>query len=501
MRILFLLTFYTLAQPLHAQRFYENGMLYSDETLGYLKEHADTIQHQWQESAAGDSLEYFPYAIVQHFSLDTMAEKAYDDIRKGINWHHFTKKYPAISVFNNDVTVLQKRSTREKEKLASPLVVSNLCRCPGIDSTTDLFSLEGRILVNSYEKDTSGNNGHLYGLLLKEVKASGEIPEPYATWVRYANFIIGPEPLFINKYESMYAMYRRDSVPRPAHDRFFEFIDIPYPPRPTEMAGINSKYIDFTKGYFRRATPYRIWQEKRDLHIQENLENKEEFRQLLEAAVDETIRLGIPDELLEDWAFQYLDEEKGSTMMRLRPVYYSGCGNNPAPTQRIYEIAQHFSLFGANWHFFVQAHLGLVVDYSDWSIFSRTRFTRELETMGLDVPALLLGGVLKTTSPSKMKGLFWSNSTCRAGWALAQCKNADHIARQLLNAMGDSKLDMPNRLILYRVYREMMFRKYALQLGLREYGLAKKHAEKDLKKARKKFPQSWRSSLKELTDW
>jgi hypothetical protein len=327
----------------------------------------------------------------------------------------------------------------------------------------------------------------------QQVKPSQKIPEPYASWVRYADFIIGPEPLFLNKYESMFRMYRHDSIPRPAHDRFFEYIDIPRPPRPTEMSGINSKFIDFTKGYFRRATPYRIWQEKRALHIRENLENKEEFKQLLEAAVDESIRLGIPDELLEDWALQYLDEEKGWAMMRLRPIY-SSCGNDAAPAQRLYEIAQ-YSAMNRHWNGFIQAHLRLICDGTDWSIDSKTRFTRELETLGLDVPALLLGKVLTTAETSKIRGGYQGDIISRTGWALAQCKNADQIAKKLLESMGDDRLDMKNRLILYSVYQQMTFRKYALQFGLREYGLTEKHTVKSLKKAKRKFPKSWRTSL------
>ncbi|HOY06657.1 MAG TPA: hypothetical protein PLO67_14715 [Saprospiraceae bacterium] len=500
MRLIFFLASFIPLQTLHAQRFYENQMLYPDEALKHLKADADSLQKRWQTGITGTNPEYFPYAIVQYFSLDTLAEQAYRDIQNGINWRAFVKKHPYMEVVKNTVVVFPKvENYREGETLPLP-AASNLCRCPEVDSTANVFTLEGKILTNTYRKDSLENNGHLNGLYLKQVYPAQKIPEPYASWVRYADFIIGPEPLFLNKYESMYQMYRKDSLPRPAHDRFFEYIDIPRPPQPTDWSGINTKYMDFTKDRFRRATPYRIWQEKRALHIQETLEKKEEFKQLLEAAVDETIRLGIPDELLEDWALQYLDEEKGWVMMRLRPVY-SSCGNDPAPTKRMYEIAQYCARYNAHWHSFIQAHLGLVMDGTDWSIDSRTRFTRELETLGLDVPALLLGSVIKTTATSEMHGRYRGGSISRVGWALAQCRDADQIARQLLDAMADERLDMQNRLILYRVYKQMRIRKYALQFGFREYGLTEKHAEKDMKRAQRKFPKTWRTSLQHVSDW
>jgi hypothetical protein len=100
-----------------------------------------------------------------------------------------------------------------------------------------------------------------------------------------------------------------------------------------------------------------------------------------------------------------------------------------------------------------------------------------------------------------MHGRYRGGSISRVGWALAQCRDADQIASQLLDAMADDRLDMQNRLILHSVYKQMMLRKYALQFGFREYGLTEKHAEKDMKRAQRKFPKTWRTSLQHVSDW
>lgn len=498
MRLIFFLAGFITFQTLHAQRFYENQMLYSDQMLEYLKTEADSLQKQWQTSILTSNLESQPYAITHEFALDTLVEQAYEDIQNGITWDAFTHKYTTVSIRKNILVTFQRGENYEKKKVLAIKSMLDWCRCPDIDTTTNIPSLKNKWLIDTYRPNAPTYPGLISGLFVTEVEAPKEISEPYASWIRYEDFITGPEPLFLNKYASMYAMYRKASPPRPAHDRFFEYIDIPGLPSPAEMYYTNAKYINFKDDYrFRNAKPYRIWQEKRELHIEENLDKKAEFKFLLEAAVVETIQLGIPDELLENWAFQYLSDDLSWAMMRLRPVY-SNCGNDPAPTQRLYEIAQHCALFSENWYGFIQAHLGLINDRTDWSINYRTRFIRELETLGLDVPALLLGSVLQTReiAPGHYEG-----SVNRTGWALAQCKNAEQVAGELRNAIADRHLDDQNRIILYRVYKQMMYRKYALEFGMHEHKMILEQMQKEMIRVQSQLPAPWKISLDNLTEW
>lgn len=498
MRILFLLVLFPLALSAPAQRFYENGMLYSDQMLEYWKPQPDSLQQAWQkEKVYCKSIFSEPYAIAHNFSLDTLVNSAYADIQNGIDWDVFKSKYPAITAKENFIVTFEKWETRNEETIHFRSMFER-CNCPDIDASTDISTLQGSFVIDYYRKDTTDTPGYLSGLFIKSLEQPQLIPETYATWIHYADFITGPEPLFLNKYFSMYAMYRGKSQPRPAHDRFFEYIDIPGMPQPSELLYTNAKYIDFTGNHYsRNDLPYRIWQEKRELHIQENLTDKAEFKLLLGSAVEETIRLGIPDELLENWALQYLDEYLGWTMMRLRPVY-SSCGNDPAPTERLYEIAKYCSFENNHWFGFIRAHLGLINDRTDWSIYYKTRFVRELEALDLDVPALLLGSLLQMNNTPSAHN---EGNVKQVGWALAQCKIADQVAETLSLGIADEQLDMQNRLILYRVYRHMLLRRNGLKFDLKEHSLISKNTKEQILKVQNTLPQPWRDLLDDLTQW
>lgn len=497
MRISILLMCTMVSLYAQAQRFYENGMLYSENMLRYWKIQTDSLQRLWQrEKTISQTVYGKPFAVVHDFSLDTLVEEAYSDIQKGIKWEDFKHKYPAVMVNENFIVSFHKWRTGKKETVRFRSMFE-YCHCPEIDADTDVANLQDSFVVETYRRSTPQIPGYLSGVFILKLEKPAKIPETYASWVRYSDFITGPEPLFLNKFVSLIDMYRNNPLPRPAHDRFFEYIDIPGMPQPSDFYSINVKYMALSSLPKGGLKPYRIWQEKRDLHIQENLVEKAEFKLLLGLAVEETIWLGIPDELLENWALAYLDEELGWAMMRLRPVY-SSCGNDPAPTERLYEIARYCSSESIHWHGFIRAHLGLINDATDWSISYKTRFVGELENLGLDVSALLLASVLQMNEAEA----HYEGKVKLTGWALAQCKNADQIAETICQGIADEQLDIQNRLILFRVYRHMLLHQERLIFNKQQKDeIHHQQLLAKIEKAQNTLPAPWRYHLEKLTKW
>lgn len=457
-----------------------------------MKPQADSLQELWEKRIPGKKVKSELHAIVYYFELDTSVDEAYADIQHAMPWSTFTNKYGALETGKNLSVSLRRITDYKGEKKISLECITGFCRASFRDTFINIFDLNGKYNVQTYNPSQLPDyKGYLKGLFVERVIESDTIPYPYAEWVQYTELITGTEPLFINRYESIYTAH---VVQRPARDRFFQYIHIPGMPEPKEIHGVNAAFINFENTHFPDIERYRVWQQKRALHIREYLEDTKQFKFLLIAAVDECIRLKVPDELLEIWACQYLELEDAQMMMRLRPIF-SGCGNDPAPTIRRYEIAKFSLFFTWDWHVFIRAHLDLINDRTDWSINYKTRFVGELEALGLDVPTLLLGSILKVNAEGHYHG-----NLHRTGWALAQCKNADAVADQLTKAIADDKLDDDNRLQLYQVYRAMLYRKNWRNLNI-QWDSNWKMVDKELEAAKNSLPKRLHESLEHLNDF
>jgi len=131
-------------------------------------------------------------------------------------------------------------------------------------------------------------------------------------------------------------------------------------------------------------------------------------------------------------------------------------------------------------------------DRSDWSIGSESRFVEELEVLDLDVPILLFGSVMKTFD---MRHGHYRSSPARTGWALAQCKNHEGAAKELRSAIADKRLDDDNRIILYQVYRAMLFRECSISLGKGNWKVCEEQADKKIKPVISMLPANLRKRV------
>jgi hypothetical protein len=475
------------AAPAEAQRFYENGLLYRDETLRYFKSSFDSLNQAWlvQQMPTPKS---GGYLVTHTFRLDTLVTAAKADMEAGISFSDFRRKYPSAQCSEH---ILNRVYLDKDYKGRHILNFTGLFESasPDLPDSTKVEHLKNRFVIDHFNPEDPATHygGYLNGLFIEQVVEPRPLAKRYADWVQYHNFLTGKEPLFLHAPQ-YYNVRDAAIVERPHRDRFFEYIRIPNLPQPDSLGDVRIEYIDCQSfAYFSRdiRKQYSIWQEKRDLHIREHLDEQPEFKMLLAAAVQECLRLRLPDALLEQWAFAYLESDVAWQLARMRRVT-SGCGNDPAPTRRVYEIGQMNALEVLNPRLMLLVQLYLIKDRTDWSYGFKRRFVGELEALGVDVPALLLGSMLQTDT------FEYSYAHMQVGWALQNCKNHEEIAEMLRQAIADEALDDQNRVLLYVLYRHMLQRKYL------EMGDANVMIETEIEPIRQKLPGYLQKSVAAL---
>jgi hypothetical protein len=147
-------------------------------------------------------------------------------------------------------------------------------------------------------------------------------------------------------------------------------------------------------------------------------------------------------------------------------------------------------------HIFLLVHLYLIKDLTDWSVHSKSRFVGELEALGIDVPALLLGSVMEVTGSDRTH---FKGELSRVGWALQECKNHDAIAKMLKRAIENPTLDDQNRANLYVIYWYMIQRKHWKASKKTGVNIADSQViDQETKHLRHKLPAYLRSSISSL---
>ncbi|NJL15329.1 MAG: hypothetical protein HC913_21545 [Microscillaceae bacterium] len=84
--------------------------------------------------------------------------------------------------------------------------------------------------------------------------------------------------------------------------------------------------------------------------------------------------------------------------------------------------------------------------YGNYAWPRRGTYLRELETLKLDIPALMLGIVLDMENPSQDH---YFGSVIRVGRGLAETQDAQKIEAALLEMLADPQLDDYNRMLAY----------------------------------------------------
>lgn len=426
-----------MAFAAHAQEFtlHNNGLIYSDSTMSQLSKIVK------QENLKFKTCDLHPvyYSLPQaegvyvflseeRFSAQEMKE-AQKEMENGISVTDFIKKYPKAAVRNN-LFILKTRSKNYDD------VVSIVFESIEVEkSGYEIYSKNEALYHNSLEKQwVTALDEDLEAFYFEKGFVTPQIPAQYANWIQYGDCMVdtSTQIYYANAGYEEYAWREnteKDSLKKTNRDAFYAYIKKENEPR---MA-TNQEYL---KG------------------IEELVaQHKSEFLTLLQAAIEESIRLGIPDSRLEVYAGKYISRKEELRLRRLRRVM-GFCSQDSRPR----EHAQEMAVLAAetySWEIFLRAHLDIMNDRferaSDGSYAwgRRNTYIKELEELDINVLDLLIGACFRFGNPAENH---YTASVGRTGRALAETQSPAELEKRLSMMIEDEKLDNYNRMIISYLY-------------------------------------------------
>ena len=289
-----------------------------------------------------------------------------------------------------------------------------------------------------------------------------DLPSKYGSMVLYSDCIIDSSKSIQTKFiknESYFLDMGRDTTIEARNaiinkiDNLFTDRD-KYPDYPRGNFSLNGELDSSArKKYEERVAVYersvKEWKYRRELMASKLAMESDSFCYLIKtlARIYPPAVLANPD--LSKWFFAYCPDVTIIDSAR-NQVVWGSCSQDDSP--RIF--AQSLAVLGAdagNFEVFLRSHLNILNDnfnrLSDGSYAwdRRGTYIRELEALGIDVPKLLIGSVLRVSNGSPKR---YVSSVSRLGRAIVESKERERFLQLIREGISAEDLDPFNRVIL-----------------------------------------------------
>lgn len=281
--------------------------------------------------------------------------------------------------------------------------------------------------------------------LIEDFKVQ-QIPEKYADWTHYTDFIVQPEEdLFYNSAATPF--YHRDTT---AVDTLVDyFADVTEKP-------IFKKDQDF-KEFIKQKEE---WEGKRAVYADSLFENDRKFKSLLFRAVNYAREEKKSNGELEYFTARLVSKPIALDFMRNnRQVGTCSFDNGPLMQQkRMAALAADIP----NWNVFIQSFMNVLNDnvsrIANNNIASNARKTyiEELQLLDIDLRKLLLGTNMRISDTARTH--YFSNGS-KVGKAFAQLNKEQQTSfeNELIGLIKDKGVDTFNKLHFYNTYRNYQY--------------------------------------------
>jgi hypothetical protein len=433
-------------------RTYENGLVYDPATMAKLRYIVDSLNLKFRLCDLKPQYRAHAQARGHYVRLTKKLGAAEADLKKGISFENFLRKYPEAEV-KRDLVVLKTFTKDEEGEFLS-------CRVPAISSQFGqpvtgkperrTQPWQGRWLHKRYDKKTYGEN-ELEGLFFATEFQSRPLPEAYARLVGYSDCLIDTTALLFLE-DATREVGLVDRSQHPAGERFLRMAtDFPGQPRfpkfPDDYEN-EAVMTAYQRAYDRAQEQFYRWDSLRLDYLDRELSKTAAFGTALREALDEALRTGGSSDALEFYVARYLSKSQALLLKRKRRVV-GYCSQDDSPRLHALNIAA-LSAQTLNWEIFLRSHLNIMNDYferqSDGSYAwgKRQTYIRELEELGINVTDLLLGITLRVENAGENH---YYGDISRVGRALSESRNPDQVERQMLALIGDDQLDDFNRML------------------------------------------------------
>ncbi len=403
---------------------YPNGLLYNDTTISRLRSIADSLQQHFDGSPLGRDYYAFRQGRGHYIRMTTGdVEAAVADIRQGIGYEDFVRKYAAAKV-DYFVLATERDVKDDYHHLTIAEYTDELYDGPVNDAYFRIsYNVHGEIAAESGEK--AGENGK---------------------WVFHTTYPPG------HSTEELRAFY------------FLQPLSSPKLPDASARLIFYTDYmIDTTAGiYYKDAwDDGPLFDQKRPAigpaqalfraYIRDSLPRFPEFQRLLSQAVPEVVsQKSFTDDVLEDFTAKYYSSSAALAMKRNRRITYM---DNFDIEVRGPIVDMNIAILAAksvNWPVFLKAHL----QFMGYNYRGQVNGIKELEAIDIRVPDLLLGIGLQTIHPAQNHP--WG-SISKLGKDLVEVSDKQTAERAILATIRDPALDDYNRLRMHYLFLNYLF--------------------------------------------
>ena len=492
MKKILITAFIFLALTIKAQEFpiYENGLIYSESTMGKLKFIVDSLNLKFKRCDLTRKFYSIKQGKGQYILIEgSLAKKALNDIHNNITLSAFLAKYKPTK-FDSSLLICESRYINYNQEEVTSI------RSETADADND-FEIEfteneekdghnkaiNGNWIFSYGKATSYSKESIEILYLSAPLTQREIPLQYAKMILYSDCLVDTsQTVFLETAKRTRGYSAPEDADHTKNENYSYF-----------MKFVEKHTKDILKKHRIDAANDFSWYYKdslKKLYIRDTLSHQPKFKSLLKDAVTEVIENFIPvDPEFEYYTSEYYSKKDALTMKRNR-IVIGQCSQDDGPRVHAMSIAV-LSAESTSWEVFLRAHLDIMNDRFDrvsdgsYAWGKRNTYIREIEELNIDMQELILGISLRLSNPSENH---YYGSIGRLGRALSETKDRQKLDETILRMIQDEKLDDYNRLLMHYLFLNYTY--YLPEKKDREINLQK------LEQADKTLPDHIRSKIK-----
>ena len=442
------------------------GPVCSDSMITRLKHIGDSLNHQFRHSRPSKKYYSVEQGITNTIQLTKGDIKAaLADLQQGISYQEFVTKYPLADTATNLLLTRTERETypscidvyywlqRPDEDYPTFICICGPNHCNKREYAYGVNGIKDNWVFN-YHGASPGQPEALKAYYITRSPESTPIPDGYAKWIRYADYITDTTTDIF--------------YPHAWSGDLLSYL------WPTSTTGLGDKKAAFVT-YFNRETnqlfkkynlvvPRNLEWKYRDsllkIYICDSLSWRPVFKELLSGAAEEALS----DKTKTDNTFEYCvsacySKNVALSLKRNRQVFGEDNLDYLTPLIHVRDIAL-LAAQTTNWPVFLRARLRVMNDRffhvgpPNQGGSTRKLYVNEIEGLGINIPDFMLGISIYAGNAAQHH---YSGSTGFLGQAFAETTCRDALGQKLLNMIMDNQLDDYNRLMMRYLFLKYVY--------------------------------------------
>ncbi|MEW5675993.1 hypothetical protein ABGT15_06730 [Flavobacterium enshiense] len=463
---------------------YDNGLIYSDVTVGKLKHIVDSLNLKFKTC---EPKSYYSVkqskAIYVRVSTKNVKE-AKKDIEANISLEAFVAKYPKALVVRDNLVITHEYFDEDEDGEMISFSSVELGDNPSFGFTiseTDYARKYAKAKgkwISEYSEQSDYSEEDLTALYFQEDFSIRKISSKYQQMIQYSECLIDTTSQIFSEKAQYSGRRFYDTLPNKI-SALNDFIEktLKQPDFDSEKFNLVMDFEDYSDDKPKKKLSKKekaekeklkkqaeedfdtfqkkmaIWESLRLTRLDSLKNTNPAFIRMLNEALTDAKGSAHSDDQLEELVARYISKEEALQLKRDRRVV-GGCSMDSSPRYHAVNIAI-LSAETTKWDVFLKSHLNVMNDRFDrvsdgsWAQAARQTYIRELEVLDINVPDLLLGTSFRINNP--VKNHYYADIG-RLGRALTESKDKVVFEKQILDAIEDPNLDDYNRIVMYYLF-------------------------------------------------